>query len=337
MLIPVQKASCAAEKQAARDCSLEFDYEGQGSSAGSVGCCSRLEFDDDLQFLDDLGPKFKTLADVCSPARPPTPPTPESIVIPQVDKVDHIVVPSLETKPLNVHGKILDDHQNISISQSSTSLKGFNRTTTSSMHGQSSHSSSTMAHSTPISSLTTAVLPSAGQQCLLQQQQHVYYATTPVMQQMHYIVQPQLQSTVLLQAPVTNLQGMILLNGHSGHTEHILHGGNIAGTLTPCRTRLGSLPEGNQRFGTCSRSDGPGAVMGVRKSGRIKSEGGARTEQCHADIRILPAAQDITLIGGQISVRAAGYEDGQVVFTERAEKRGTRSTASAKTGHESSL
>ena len=44
---------------------LVYDYEGKGSVAGSVGCCSLLEFDDDLHFLDDLGPKFKTLAEVC--------------------------------------------------------------------------------------------------------------------------------------------------------------------------------------------------------------------------------------------------------------------------------
>ncbi|XP_040895468.1 desmoglein-2-like isoform X2 [Toxotes jaculatrix] len=45
---------------------LFYDYEVQSSTAGSVGCCSFLESDSDLQFLDDLGPKFKTLAEMCS-------------------------------------------------------------------------------------------------------------------------------------------------------------------------------------------------------------------------------------------------------------------------------
>ncbi|KAJ4943542.1 hypothetical protein JOQ06_006042, partial [Pogonophryne albipinna] len=62
-----QKAMCALP---AKDCSLEYHFEGQGSSAGSVGCCSLLETNNDLQFLDDLGPKFKTLSDICSPPKP---------------------------------------------------------------------------------------------------------------------------------------------------------------------------------------------------------------------------------------------------------------------------
>uniref|UniRef100_A0A3B4F8X0 Si:ch73-74h11.1 n=1 Tax=Pundamilia nyererei TaxID=303518 RepID=A0A3B4F8X0_9CICH len=47
------------------DSHLEYDFEGQGSSAGSVGCCSLLEDDNDLDFLTELGPKFKTLAEIC--------------------------------------------------------------------------------------------------------------------------------------------------------------------------------------------------------------------------------------------------------------------------------
>ncbi|KAK5609284.1 hypothetical protein CRENBAI_012821 [Crenichthys baileyi] len=39
------------DKLGLKDGLLVYDYEGQGSSAGSVGCCSTLESDTDLHFL----------------------------------------------------------------------------------------------------------------------------------------------------------------------------------------------------------------------------------------------------------------------------------------------
>uniref|UniRef100_W5MIC4 Cadherin domain-containing protein n=1 Tax=Lepisosteus oculatus TaxID=7918 RepID=W5MIC4_LEPOC len=45
---------------------LVFNFEGRESPVGSVGCCSFIEGDDDLEFLNDLGPKFKTLAEICT-------------------------------------------------------------------------------------------------------------------------------------------------------------------------------------------------------------------------------------------------------------------------------
>ncbi|XP_058506688.1 desmocollin 2-like protein isoform X1 [Solea solea] len=41
-----------------------YGYEGAGSAAGSVGCCSDFGDSDNLDFLNTLGPKFKTLAGV---------------------------------------------------------------------------------------------------------------------------------------------------------------------------------------------------------------------------------------------------------------------------------
>ncbi|KAL0966165.1 hypothetical protein UPYG_G00291810 [Umbra pygmaea] len=53
------------QKDHKKDSLLVFDYEGQGSPVGSMGCCSLLGANDDLEFLNDLGPKFKTLAEIC--------------------------------------------------------------------------------------------------------------------------------------------------------------------------------------------------------------------------------------------------------------------------------
>ncbi len=66
-----------------------YDYEGNGSPVGSVGCCSILEDKNDLEFLNDLGPKFTTLSEICggkktevpAPLLPaPLPPPPRPMV-----------------------------------------------------------------------------------------------------------------------------------------------------------------------------------------------------------------------------------------------------------------
>lgn len=51
--------------QHAQDYVLKYNYEGRGSAAGSVGCCSERQEEDGLDFLDHLEPKFRTLAEVC--------------------------------------------------------------------------------------------------------------------------------------------------------------------------------------------------------------------------------------------------------------------------------
>uniref|UniRef100_A0A8C3TM60 Desmoglein 2 n=1 Tax=Catharus ustulatus TaxID=91951 RepID=A0A8C3TM60_CATUS len=53
------------EEQAAKDCLLVYSQGESGSPHGSVGCCSFIEGDLDDRFLDDLGEKFKTLAEIC--------------------------------------------------------------------------------------------------------------------------------------------------------------------------------------------------------------------------------------------------------------------------------
>lgn len=74
---------------------LVYDYEGRESPAGSVGCCSLLENDDDLSFLNDLGPKFKTLAEICQGSASVTkisfpPPRPVSPVRPPTSSHTHV-------------------------------------------------------------------------------------------------------------------------------------------------------------------------------------------------------------------------------------------------------
>ncbi|XP_073535304.1 desmoglein-2-like isoform X2 [Phyllobates terribilis] len=58
---------CADEDfaQAAKDSILIYSQEGTGSISGSVGCCSLIESEFEENYLDDLGMKFKVLADIC--------------------------------------------------------------------------------------------------------------------------------------------------------------------------------------------------------------------------------------------------------------------------------
>ncbi|KAM6990458.1 desmocollin 2-like protein [Tautogolabrus adspersus] len=49
----------------AEDIMHSYGYEGAGSAAGSVGCCSDYEDDSNLDFINTLGPKFKSLSEVC--------------------------------------------------------------------------------------------------------------------------------------------------------------------------------------------------------------------------------------------------------------------------------
>ncbi|CAL8279848.1 unnamed protein product [Lota lota] len=54
------------DEACAEDVLRSYGFEGVGSAAGSVGCCSDIDHTEDLGFLNTLGPKFKTLADVCA-------------------------------------------------------------------------------------------------------------------------------------------------------------------------------------------------------------------------------------------------------------------------------
>ncbi|XP_017278035.1 desmocollin 2 like [Kryptolebias marmoratus] len=55
------------EERFAEDVIHSYKFEGAGSDAGSVGCCSDYGGEkESFAFLDSLGPKFKSLADVCT-------------------------------------------------------------------------------------------------------------------------------------------------------------------------------------------------------------------------------------------------------------------------------
>lgn len=81
----LQKASCLAANPPLTDGLVLYEYEGRGSPAGSVGRCSLLESDNDLEFLNNLGSKFLTLAELCHPPKPPVPPPKTEQVVKSVE------------------------------------------------------------------------------------------------------------------------------------------------------------------------------------------------------------------------------------------------------------
>ncbi|XP_047199070.1 desmoglein-2-like [Hippoglossus stenolepis] len=189
-----QKLDNGNKNLAVKNSLLVYDYEGQGSSAGSVGCCSLLESDDDLHFLDDLGPKFKTLAEVCGGKQILT-------------EVKQVFTPAAMNTQTSVSRFVNDEPQLPPPTQLQPTVSNIEQTVVRDI----SERSDQMINET----MTTKrrEMANQDQMLLVQQQQPVYYTTTPRLQPTHYVVQPQIQNTMLLaEAPANNLQGMVLVN-----------------------------------------------------------------------------------------------------------------------------
>ncbi|XP_076135359.1 desmoglein-2.1-like [Alosa pseudoharengus] len=92
-----QKAEFTVVGSYQKDSLLEYCYEGHGSPTGSVGSCSLLGADDDLQFLDDLGSKFTYLAEICGYSRETSPKVTQEIT-PPTTEVDNSVTMATNVK-----------------------------------------------------------------------------------------------------------------------------------------------------------------------------------------------------------------------------------------------
>uniref|UniRef100_A0A8D2NNR2 Desmoglein 1 n=1 Tax=Zosterops lateralis melanops TaxID=1220523 RepID=A0A8D2NNR2_ZOSLA len=90
------------EGRPANDCLLIYDHEGVGTPVGSVGCCSFIGEDTDETYLDTLGPKFKTLAEIClgkeiepfPDVNPPWPGVSMSFPSPETSASDLVIAPN---------------------------------------------------------------------------------------------------------------------------------------------------------------------------------------------------------------------------------------------------
>ncbi|XP_034387314.1 desmoglein-2.1 [Cyclopterus lumpus] len=204
-----QKVTSENENLGGKDGLLVYDYEGQGSSAGSVGCCSLLEVDNDLDFLDDLGTKFKTLAEVCGGKKIPT----------EVKQVFSLPPSASINTQTSVSSSMAIQQQPPPPKQQPTISTTVVRDLSEGTQVMKESTATVREGMTTVRNGVTMVnegMANQGQMLLLQpqQQQPIYYTTSPMMQPAHFVVQPQVQNTVVLaEAPATNLQGMVLVNG----------------------------------------------------------------------------------------------------------------------------
>ncbi|KAF3835617.1 hypothetical protein F7725_028175 [Dissostichus mawsoni] len=210
----------------AKDCSLEYHFEGQGS-AGSVSCPSLLETDNDLQFLDDLGPKFKILSDICSPPKPKPKPSLTHNIVGAVKTTVNLVEPDVRPK---VEQIVETEHTDVKKEtvMSSTNISKSSVNTVSTAHQYMTLPTSKVTNITHYSATLppqahySATLPNqAHYSATLPPQAHtvfiqpVYYNTSPVPQPMHYVVQPQLQNMVMMVegAHGANFPGFYVVRG----------------------------------------------------------------------------------------------------------------------------
>lgn len=237
-----------------KDDLLVYDFEGQDSPVGSIGCCSLLESKDDLHFLDDLGPKFKTLAEVCGGTKIQTEIKQVVSPLPNVSatKIQTSESHLVATPPMSLPPKLSSPEKTDHIVKSETTKQ-----------------SVTMKESmTAVKEEMSSVKQGMGNpnQMLLvqqQQQQPVYYTTAPMMQPMHYVVQPAFQNTmVLTEAPATNLQNMVLVtNTDTGSSHGVLVQGQTV-MSTPQAQGLSTVLNSSGIYGSYTNLIHSGTLSG---------------------------------------------------------------------------
>lgn len=214
------KSNHAAQQSHQKDGLLIYDYEGQESLAGSVGCCSLLDNDDDLAFLNDLGPKFKTLAEICQGSSVVTESVGAGISVSPPRPVSPIR-PSTHTH-VHTHTETIRDRDRVNINTLNTSNVA-SGSSTMVQEERITERAQGLATVPKIHVQDNVVIPS---QTLLVQQPAMYYAATPM-----YVVdsKPQVvlvaggaQQAAGQVAQVGLSQGLVQVGGLQGSQGAIL-------------------------------------------------------------------------------------------------------------------
>lgn len=272
------------------DSLVPFGFEGKGSPAGSIGGCSNLGEGEDLGFLNNLGPKFTTLAEICGGTKftevaPKLPPPP---------------------KPIMDHSKSISMHTNT--------------VNTANVETNSHIEENVLIRNTQVVSDVQPV------QTLMVQQQPVYYMVEPqVSNTMLLAERPTMGLTqgmyVLNNAPVTErvlVQGampaqatiaggdrMMLLETHGGsttaQTTGLLQSAHLSGSqllLVDTGVQGGQVLQGTLQRGGISGSQG---LMLVEGQGTLQRGG-------------ISGSQGLMLVEGQGTLQRGGISGSQGIM-----------------------
>ncbi|XP_036375429.1 desmoglein-2-like [Megalops cyprinoides] len=220
-----QKASATEQFYPHKDGLLIYNYEGQESPVGSVGCCSLLEEDNDLEFLNDLGPKFKTLAEICRGSMVESEVTPA----PPVPKVDVGAVSMTRTE----------------VSTGSTLAASKVDSTASvapSAHMQESVVTERSYTATSVPGVHFSENVVVPNQTYLIQPQPVYLATVPVLQAQHTVLvseRPSLQGLYVV-SDVPRPEGVVIKEERVAAGPMVHSGVNVGENVVLVERKMGS-------------------------------------------------------------------------------------------------
>lgn len=169
----LQKSSHAAQQLQEKNTVQVYDYEGRGSPAGSVGCCSLHENDDDLSFLNDLGPKFKTLAEICKGSSIVTKSVESKVSVPPPRPVSPLQIPPSTHTHVHTHTETIRDRDNFNVN-ANVAASG------SSTFIQEERVSETIQGSASVPKVQIQEKIMVPSQTVLVQQPAMYYTTTPM-------------------------------------------------------------------------------------------------------------------------------------------------------------
>ncbi|XP_034469314.1 desmoglein-2-like isoform X2 [Hippoglossus hippoglossus] len=285
------KSNHATQESQQKDGLLVYDYEGQESLAGSVGCCSLLENDDDLSFLNDLGYKFKTLAEICQGSTIVTQsanaevsssrPRPVSPVRPSTSSHTHF----------HTHTESVRDSDRVHINTVDTS----NAATGSSTIFQEERITE-RAQVPTVQVQDNITIPS---QTMLIQQPTMYYTAAPM-----YVVESQPQ--MMLVAGGAQQQGLVQVGGLQGSQGMVLVDRQVGVNGGMGQVQVGGL-QGSQGMVLIDRQVGVNGGMGQVQVGGLQGSQG-----------MVLVDRQVGVNGGMGQVQVGGLQGSQgMVFVDR--------------------